>query len=216
MRARILGCLGCVHVVTSLRRSPWPQGRMRPWPAVLVDRGWDAAMVTVRVETGGTPSIILRAMPPQVADLADACNGAPRCICHIAVVFHLHVIVLDLMLDVAAELGLGRISRSDRRARRSLKGSFIAYFVFWLGSYPALVLLARRRTIATADPPLVPSGTVVRTPRAARRVVVPDGGAAALATPLEMMAKIALLNLTLRPRCTMPNGERTLLTPMLS
>ncbi len=213
MSARNLVRPGGIHEVALLWRGLTCWIFMPPWTAALATRGWHARKTAVK--PGGAPSIILRAMPPPVAVLADACNCAPRCIRHIAVVISLPVIVLDLLLDAAAELVLGRISRSDRRARRSLKGSFTAFFVFWLGSYPALVMLARRRTIVTAVPPLVPSGTVVRAPRAARRVVLSDGGAAALATPLVMTTVIALPCLTLRPRCTVPNGERTLLRPML-
>ncbi len=213
MSARHLVRPGGIHAVALPWRGLTCWIFMPPWTAALATRGWHARRTAV--VPGGAPSIILRAMPPLVADLADACKCAPRCTRHIAVVISLPVIVLDLLLDAAAELVLGRISRSDRRARRSLKGSFTAFFVFWLGSYPALVMLARRRTNVTAVPPLVPSGTVVRAPRAARCVVLSEGGAAALATPLGMTAEIALPCLTLRPRCTVPYGERTLLTPML-
>ncbi len=89
------------------------------------------------------------------------------------------------------------------------------FFVFLLGSYPVVVLLARRRPYVVAPPPLVPSGTAVCAPRAARRTVLHDGKAAALAMPSVSLAEFTLPYLPLRPSCIVPHGERTLLAPNL-
>ncbi len=100
--------------------------------------------------TGGTPSILLQAVPPIVAGLADACNCAPRSASYIAVDIIALFVRLDLVLAAAAELRMRGGLRSDRRARRLLWGSFSMITVFWLTHCPALVYILPRCVLGPA------------------------------------------------------------------
>ncbi len=73
---------------------------------------------------------LLRASPPCMACLADACKCAPRLSGFIAVDISFLFIVLELALFAAVGLRLRRVVRSDQRARWSLMGSFTAFIVF--------------------------------------------------------------------------------------
>lgn len=93
---------------------------------------------------GGTPSIRLQAVPPIVADLADACNGAPRSgFCIVVDIIALFV-GLDLVLAAAAALLMSGGLRSDWRARQLLRGSFRVFVEFWLIPCTAMVSILSR------------------------------------------------------------------------
>ncbi len=86
-----------------------------PRSLVLVNWGWDTPN-PIRA-TGGTPTNLMQAIPPNHAVLADACNRAPRNIRFIAVIISFPFVVLELVLASAVVLRLRRGLRSDRRAR---------------------------------------------------------------------------------------------------
>ncbi len=68
----------------------YPRRRIRLGPKGGIAMCFGLTLVTMACMTGGTPSKLLLAVPPMVADLADACNCAPRSASRIAVDIILH------------------------------------------------------------------------------------------------------------------------------